>query len=147
KAPPPSRRHPERPARSTPDCPSTPAAPFSASYRGRTTFARYSGQHDETCGRWGVGPVNTSEGRLAPGAMWMSALLMATALLMSLTETVMGVALNTLREDLELPLTSIQWVVSVFPLTMAVVVPTTGYLLVRFTERQVFVAATALFAT
>jgi len=94
-----------------------------------------------------VGPVNTSEGRFAPGAIWTIVVLMATASLMSLNETVLGVALKTLREDLELPLTSIQWVVSVFPLTMAVVVPTTGYLLVRFTERQVFVAATALFAT
>ena len=42
--------------------------------------------------------------------------------------------------------TTVQWLTSGFLLTMGVVIPTTGYILQRFTPRQVFLAAMTLFS-
>ncbi|ODR07820.1 MFS transporter [Mycolicibacillus koreensis] len=74
-------------------------------------------------------------------------ILVLAAFTMFLNETVLAVALKTLSESLALPISTVQWVTSVFLLTMAVVVPVTGYLLERFDERQVFFASTGLFST
>lgn len=73
-------------------------------------------------------------------------ILVLAAFTMFLNETVLAVALQTLSESLTLPISTVQWVTSVFLLTMAVVVPITGYLLERFDERQVFFASTGLFS-
>jgi len=73
-------------------------------------------------------------------------ILVLAAFTMFLNETVLAVALKTLSENLALPISTVQWVTSVFLLTMAVVIPITGYLLQRFNERQVFFASTGLFS-
>ncbi|WP_022900589.1 MDR family MFS transporter [Humibacter albus] len=81
----------------------------------------------------------------SPGSGLTIGVLVLAAFVMFLNETVLSVALKTLGSDLALPTATIQWVTSVFLLTMAIVIPTTGYLLERFTERQVFFASTLLF--
>ncbi|MBP6684529.1 MAG: MFS transporter, partial [Leucobacter sp.] len=58
----------------------------------------------------------------------------------------MGVALPHLTADLGITLSAAQWTTTAFMLTMAVVIPTTGYLLQRFTTRQIFTLAMALFS-
>lgn len=63
-----------------------------------------------------------------------------------LNETIMNVALPRLMEDLDVSARTGQWLATVFMLTLAIVIPTTGFLLQRLTTRQVFVTAMILFS-
>ncbi|MDA3649647.1 multidrug efflux MFS transporter [Saccharopolyspora indica] len=72
--------------------------------------------------------------------------LVVSAFVMILNETILSVALRDLTIDLEVSTTTVQWLTSGFLLTMAVVIPTTGFLLERFTPRQIFLAAQTLFS-
>lgn len=72
--------------------------------------------------------------------------LVLSAFVMILNETILSVALRDLTVDLQVPTTTVQWLTSGFLLTMAVVIPTTGFLLERFTPRQVFIASLTLFS-
>ena len=58
----------------------------------------------------------------------------------------MGVAIPHLITDLGITALAAQWLTTAFMLTMAVVIPITGFLLQRFTTRQVFIAAMGLFS-
>ncbi|RAE58611.1 MFS transporter, partial [Burkholderia multivorans] len=66
--------------------------------------------------------------RKGTGVIW---LLLGAAFVTLLNETVMGVAIPHLVTDLGVTLTLAQWTTTAFMLTMAVVIPTTGYLLKR----------------
>jgi len=68
-------------------------------------------------------------------------LLLAAAFVAILNETTMAIAIPALNESLHIPPELGQWMTSAFMLTMAVVIPTTGFLLQRFTTRQIFLAA------
>mgnify|MGYP001098855822 FL=1 len=59
----------------------------------------------------------------------------------------MGVAIPHLMGDLGISAIQAQWLTTAFMLTMAVVIPATGFLLRRFTTRQMFIAAMSLFST
>ena len=72
--------------------------------------------------------------------------LVVSAFVMILNETILSVALPHLTGDLGVSATTVQWLTSGFLLTMGVVIPTTGYILQRFTPRQVFLAAMTLFS-
>ena len=74
------------------------------------------------------------------------ALLVVAAFVVILNETIMSVALPSLMVDLDITAATAQWLTTGFLLTMAVVIPLTGYLLARFTVRQVFLAAMVLFS-
>lgn len=74
-------------------------------------------------------------------------LLLVSAFVVILNETIMGVALPVLNRDLGIPVSTGQWLTSAFMLVMAVVIPVTGFLLQRFHVRQVFVTAMTLFST
>jgi DHA2 family lincomycin resistance protein-like MFS transporter len=74
------------------------------------------------------------------------AVLVVSAFVMILNETILSVALKDLTVDLGVSTTTVQWLTSGFLLTMAVVIPTTGFLLERFTPRQVFLASLTLFS-
>jgi MFS transporter, DHA2 family, lincomycin resistance protein len=74
-------------------------------------------------------------------------LLLAAAFVAILNETTMGVAIPHLIDDLGITALSAQWLTTAFMLTMAVVIPITGFLLRRFTTRTMFVAAMGLFST
>ena len=65
---------------------------------------------------------------------------------MILNETIVSVALPVLAGELGVAASTVQWLTSGFLLTMAVVIPTTGYLLQRFTARQMFTAALVSFS-
>ncbi|MFC7344344.1 MDR family MFS transporter [Saccharopolyspora griseoalba] len=80
-----------------------------------------------------------------PKANLLLGVLVASAFVMILNETILSVALRHLTVDLNVTTTTVQWLTSGFLLTMAVVIPTTGFLLERFTPRQVFLAAMTLF--
>lgn len=73
-------------------------------------------------------------------------LLLVAAFVAILNETTMGIAIPHLNTDLGIPPELGQWLTSAFMLTMAVVIPTTGFILQRFTTRQVFIAAMIAFS-
>ncbi|MCF8607533.1 multidrug efflux MFS transporter [Gordonia sp. HY442] len=72
-------------------------------------------------------------------------LLLVATFVMILNETIMSVAIPVLMVDLEITASTAQWLTTAFMLTMAVVIPTTGFLLQRFSTRAVFIAAMSLF--
>ncbi|MFJ6652004.1 MDR family MFS transporter [Microbacterium sp. NPDC091313] len=73
-------------------------------------------------------------------------LLLIAAFVAILNETTMGVAIPHLIVDLGITAVAAQWLTTAFMLTMAVVIPISGFLLKRFTTRQVFLAAMTLFS-
>jgi DHA2 family lincomycin resistance protein-like MFS transporter len=73
-------------------------------------------------------------------------LLLGAAFVAILNETTMGVAIPHLITDLGITAVAAQWLTTAFMLTMAVVIPISGFLLQRFTTRQVFIAAMGLFS-
>ncbi|WP_081747325.1 DHA2 family efflux MFS transporter permease subunit [Arthrobacter sp. Br18] len=73
-------------------------------------------------------------------------LLLISAFVVILNETIMGVAIPRLVQDLGITVGAGQWLSTAFMLTMAVVIPVTGFLLQRFHTRPVFLAAMALFS-
>lgn len=73
-------------------------------------------------------------------------LLLAATFVVILNETIMTVAIPKLMDDLHVDALAAQWLSTAFMLTMAVVIPITGFLLQRFTTRSVFIAAMTLFS-
>lgn len=72
-------------------------------------------------------------------------LLLCAAFTVILNETIMSVALPALMTDLSVDATTVQWVSTGFMLTMAIVIPITGFIQQRFTTRQVFIGAMSTF--
>ena len=85
-------------------------------------------------------------GEIARKDMRVIWLLLVAAFVAILNETTMGIAIPHLNTDLGIPPELGQWLTSAFMLTMAVVIPTTGFILQRFTTRQVFIAAMIAFS-
>ncbi|PPL15642.1 MDR family MFS transporter [Microterricola pindariensis] len=73
-------------------------------------------------------------------------LLVASTFVVFLNETTMGVALRPIMESLHVDERAGQWLTTAFLLTMAVVIPITGYLLQRFNTRPIYIAAMSLFS-
>ena len=72
--------------------------------------------------------------------------LLVAAFVVILNETIMGVALPRLMADLSVDARTGQWLTTAFMLTMAIVIPTTGFLLQRLSTRTVFGLAMGLFS-
>ncbi|KQR49447.1 MFS transporter [Microbacterium sp. Leaf161] len=91
-------------------------------------------------------PPAAASGEIARSDMRVIWLLLVAAFVAILNETTMGIAIPHLNADLGIPPELGQWLTSAFMLTMAVVIPTTGFILQRFTTRQVFIAAMVSFS-
>lgn len=87
--------------------------------------------------------VATASGKRGQRVIW---LLLSAAFVMILNETIMAVALSELMDDLNIVARTAQWLTTAFMLTMAVVIPITGYLLQRFNTRPIFIGAMGLFS-
>lgn len=74
-------------------------------------------------------------------------LLVAAAFVVILNETIMSVALPELMAEFSVTAATAQWLTTAFMLTMAVVIPLTGWMLVRMPLRVVFVIAMTTFAS
>ncbi|MFA5605576.1 MAG: MDR family MFS transporter [Leucobacter sp.] len=81
-------------------------------------------------------------GRREQLAIW---LLLVSAFVVILNETIMGVALPRLMDDLNITAAAGQWLTTAFLLTMSVVIPITGMLIQRMTTRTLFLTAMSLF--
>jgi DHA2 family lincomycin resistance protein-like MFS transporter len=90
--------------------------------------------------------VAPEDERMPHGAGLVIGLLVVAAFVVILNETIMSVALPSLMADLEITTATAQWLTTGFMLTMAVVIPATGFILQRFSMRQVFGAAMTLFS-
>ncbi|MFF1572621.1 DHA2 family efflux MFS transporter permease subunit [Leifsonia sp. NPDC058292] len=73
------------------------------------------------------------------------ALLLSAVFVVFLNETMMGVALPRIQESLHIDATKGQWLTTAFALTMAVVIPVTGWLMQRLNTRPVFTVAMSSF--
>jgi MFS transporter, DHA2 family, lincomycin resistance protein len=71
--------------------------------------------------------------------------LVAAVFVVLLNETIMFNALPSLMREFSVDVTTAQWLSTAFMLTMAVVIPVTGWLLQRVTTRQAFGLAMAAF--
>lgn len=71
-------------------------------------------------------------------------LVLGTAVML-LNETTLSVALPVIMDSFHISAATAQWLTTGYMLTMAVVIPTTGFIIERFTTRQVFTAAFILF--
>ncbi|HAT6581985.1 TPA: multidrug efflux MFS transporter [Corynebacterium striatum] len=86
-----------------------------------------------------------SSNRLSRDVVINLSILVLGAMIMILNETSLSVALPAIMADFSIPATSAQWLTTGFMLTMGVTIPTTGFLLERFTTRQIFLASTGMF--
>jgi DHA2 family lincomycin resistance protein-like MFS transporter len=97
-------------------------------------------------------PVQAAEGKLsAPEKMSRESVTIIATLLVAtfvviLNETIMNVALQRLMVDLQVDPPTVQWLSTGFMLTMAVVIPTTGFILQSLSTRAVFMLAMGLFS-
>ncbi|ALG84020.1 MDR family MFS transporter [Gordonia phthalatica] len=83
--------------------------------------------------------------RLSKQDLAIIATLIVATFVVILNETVMSVALPVLQRDLGADPTQGQWLTTIFMLTMAVVIPVTGFLIQRFGTRTMYLAAMSLF--
>ncbi len=72
--------------------------------------------------------------------------LLVAAFVVILNETTMNVALTAIMADMHVTERTAQWLTTAFMLTMAVVIPITGFLLQRLKTRTVFITAMTLFS-
>ncbi|MFC5500648.1 DHA2 family efflux MFS transporter permease subunit [Lysinimonas soli] len=82
---------------------------------------------------------------LAPRNRTALRLLLAAVFVVFLNETMMAVALPRIQESLHIDATKGQWLTTAFALTMAVVIPITGWLMQRLRTRTVFTIAMSSF--
>ncbi|MBL3698176.1 DHA2 family efflux MFS transporter permease subunit [Leucobacter luti] len=89
--------------------------------------------------------LDTDQGTIPGPVKTVLAVLVTTAFVMMLNETTVAVALPAIMADYSISATTAQWLLTGFLLTMAVVLPATGWVLERFTTRSVFIFATVTF--
>jgi DHA2 family lincomycin resistance protein-like MFS transporter len=74
------------------------------------------------------------------------ALLLVSTFVVFLNETIMSVAIPHLMADLGVAASAAQWLTTAFLLTMAVVIPVTGFLLQRMNTRPIFILSMSIFS-
>ena len=84
--------------------------------------------------------------RLPATSVRVLAVLLVGAFVVILNETALNVALSRIMTDLSIDERTAQWLTTGFMLTMAVVIPITGWLMERFATRTVFTLAMSLFS-
>ncbi|WP_152658678.1 MDR family MFS transporter [Devosia chinhatensis] len=85
-------------------------------------------------------PDHTARNRL------VIAILLVSTFVVFLNETIMSVAIPHLMVDLGVTAGAAQWLTTAFLLTMAVVIPITGFLLQRINTRPIFLLAMSVFS-
>lgn len=86
-----------------------------------------------------------SRPKLPAGVGRIIFILLGANFVVALNETVLGVALPQLMRDLNIAASTGQWLTTAFLLTMAVVIPVTGYLQSRHSTRKLYIMAICLF--
>jgi MFS transporter, DHA2 family, lincomycin resistance protein len=86
-----------------------------------------------------------ADGQKTGSPVLLIGLLLIATFVVILNETILSVALPTLMVDLDITASTAQWLTSGFLLTMAIIIPTTGFILQRFQMRSVYIAAMSAF--
>jgi MFS transporter len=96
----------------------------------------------------GMGPATDRPKESSLGCeVWIVAGVVIVGMFMSVLDTtIVNVALETLSRDLDSPLSTIQWVSSGYLLSLAVVIPLTGWATERFGSKRLWMIAIAVFA-
>lgn len=89
--------------------------------------------------------VATDNKSVSPRDEWVIRVLIVSAFTVILNETITGIAIPRLMRDLDITAVAAQWLTAAFLLTMAVVIPITGYLLQRFPTRPLYIVAMSSF--
>lgn len=84
--------------------------------------------------------------RLDPRNRVVLTILLISTFVVFLNETILGVALPQIMKQLNIQPSTGQWLSTSYMLTMAIVIPVTGFLLQRFTMRSLYVLAMGLFS-
>src|SRR6188472_3986395 len=82
-----------------------------------------------------------------PDATGILRVLVGATFVVILNETIMVNAIPRLMHDFDITARAAQWLSTAFMLTLAVVIPMTGWLLQRVTTRRAFTVALGLFIT
>jgi DHA2 family lincomycin resistance protein-like MFS transporter len=91
-------------------------------------------------------PAAPTDAETAARNRLVISLLLVSAFVVILNETIMGVAIPRLMADLGVTASAAQWLTTAFLLTMAIVIPITGFLLQRLHTRTVFILAMSMFS-
>jgi DHA2 family lincomycin resistance protein-like MFS transporter len=94
----------------------------------------------------GPAPSAQDAGKMSRESVTVIVTLLVATFVVILNETIMNVALQRLMVDLGVDAPTVQWLSTGFMLTMAVVIPTTGFILQRLSTRAVFMLAMGLFS-
>ncbi len=84
--------------------------------------------------------------KLPSSSVQVMAVLLVGAFVVILNETALNVALSRIMSDLAIDERTAQWLTTGFMLTMAVVIPITGWVMERWSTRTVFALAMSLFS-
>jgi DHA2 family lincomycin resistance protein-like MFS transporter len=87
----------------------------------------------------------TKSEKLSADKVLIISILLISAFVCFLNETLLGVALPAIMQDLDITASVGQWLNTAYMLTMAVVIPITGYLQQRFSTRGLYIAAMSAF--
>lgn len=87
----------------------------------------------------------SSQVRLDPRNKVVLTVLLVSTFVVFLNETILGVALPQIMEHLNITPATGQWLSTSYMLVMAIVIPTTGFLLQRFSLRRAYILAMSLF--
>jgi DHA2 family lincomycin resistance protein-like MFS transporter len=90
--------------------------------------------------------LQSAPAKMSRESVTIIATLLVATFVVILNETIMNVALQRLMVDLGVDAPTVQWLSTGFMLTMAVVIPTTGFILQSLSTRAVFMLAMGLFA-
>jgi DHA2 family lincomycin resistance protein-like MFS transporter len=88
----------------------------------------------------------TTTERLSSAGVLTISVLIFSAFVALLSELVMGVALPQIMDDLDITATTGQWLTTGYALTLAVIIPTTGYIMQRFQLRSIFIVSVGVFS-
>ncbi len=98
------------------------------------------------------GSTQTVDGRMSyeaghiPRHVWVVCGVVILGMMMSILDTtIVNVALDTLSKDLHSPLSQVQWVITGYLLSLAAVIPVTGWAARRFGAKQVYMVSLVLF--
>lgn len=84
--------------------------------------------------------------RLSRAEFLLLGVMVVSAFVLILNETLLGVAMPRIMEDLQISASTAQWTSTGFMLTMAVVTPASGFIISRYSIRTVFVGSMLVFS-
>jgi EmrB/QacA subfamily drug resistance transporter len=92
-----------------------------------------------------TGPVPTRAPRIEPHVLRVAVVVILGAIMSVLDTTIVNVALHDLSLDLHASLGGIQWVITGYLLSLAAVIPVTGWAVRRYSARRLYLIALVVF--